>query len=105
MDRQKHAAVLNHPLVTLGFVFRQSHPDQRSDEPADNSSGPDATEGAHDRTSRDEWSKSGNRQRADARQPAECSTDYRASGRTGGRTFRRLGALLVREFLVALVVR
>ena len=35
MDRHQDAAFLHHAFVTLGFVFGDAHPHQRSDEPAD----------------------------------------------------------------------
>src|SRR4051794_32238851 len=95
MGREQNAASPNAPFVTFRFVFGNAQAYERSHYPADRSPHAYATKQTHDRTGRDERSNTGNRQGANAGEPAERST-YDSS-RTSARdsTFGSFGVLLV----------
>ena len=83
MDRNQDAAVFDAAFVTLGFILRNAHADQRADEAARRAADTEPGQRAHDRTRRDERSKAGDGERADAGKQAQRSAHYSARGRAG----------------------
>lgn len=104
VDGDQDVAALDLAFVTLGFKFRDAHSDERARNAAHRAAEGRAAEGRHDRAGRNERAHAGNRQRANARQPAQRPAEDAAGNAAGRRAFRRLGVLFVREILRARLI-
>src|SRR4051812_2523614 len=78
MDGDEDVPFADLAFVLLGFVFRNAESDQRSCQAANGCTEGCSAERCHDRTGRDEWADSGDRERADADQPAKSAAENSA---------------------------
>src|ERR1043166_5764991 len=67
VDRHEDSAVFYPALVTLRFKFRNAHADQRTNKSACRRADAETGESAHDGSCGNEWSKTRNRERSNAR--------------------------------------
>ena len=105
VDRNQDVAVFDLSFVLLGFVFRDPESNQRSGQSANGSACSRAAQRRQDRTSRDQRSYTGNRERPDSHQPAQHSRGESAGDRAGSRSFGCLGVMLVREVSRSCAIR
>src|SRR6202011_3439837 len=105
MHGKQNPAFLNPAFVALGFVLRNSKSDKGANKTADSAAGAKSREHPHDGTGRNERAQAGDSQRADAGEPAQRSTDYRARTGSSSRALGSLGALLMGEILGSHIVR
>ena len=82
-------------FVPLGFVLGDAHPDEGANQTTDSAADPEAGKSAHDRTSRNERTESGNRKSADPGQQAQGSADHPAGRNAGRGALRRFCILLM----------
>src|SRR6185312_4320424 len=54
VNGQKNSSFLNAAFIAFGLIFRNAHPNQRTDNTANHSTGPDTCQGRHNRTSGNE---------------------------------------------------
>src|ERR1700691_4298730 len=97
MHRKQHTAVFYPALISLGLILGDPHSHQSADQAAYCSTNAQTSERTHDRTGRNEWPDTGDRQGADPCQKTQCPTYNAPSRDARGSTFRRLSALLVSE--------
>src|SRR5690242_5802491 len=76
VDRDQDVAAADLALVTLRLVLGDTHPDERTDEPARRSTDRRAAERGHDRSSGDERAETRYRERADADEPAGDAAEH-----------------------------
>src|SRR5579862_5228068 len=93
------------PFVSLRFVFRDSHPNERANNTAECATGSEASKSGYDRTGRNQWTESGNCKSADPDKQSQSSTDHSAGRNSSGGAFWCFCALVVRKVFRTFVVR
>src|ERR1035437_6334620 len=95
MDGNQDAALSYTAVIALGFVFRDTHTDQGSNESADSATRTYAGECCHDRSRGNKWAEARNRQRPYANQKAKRTADGATRTCPRSDALRSLGVLLV----------
>src|SRR5271154_753265 len=85
---QQDAALLYASFIALGLIFRDAEADQRAGESANGAADTDASQGSHNRASRDEWTDARYGQRANSSQQTQRAAQDRAGACSSCRTFR-----------------
>jgi hypothetical protein len=104
MNRDENAAVIEAALVALGFVLRDAHANERTDEATDGTADAEASERTHDRTCGDERTDTGDGECAETGEEPEGSAKGPAAENSGCGAFGRLGILLGGKLFRALLV-
>ena len=101
VNRQKNSPFLDHPLVTLCFIFRDTHSHKGSGYPSNSSSGSSSGKRRHDRAGSYERSNSRYCKRSDTREPTQYASDYRTGASSCGSPFRSFRSLFMGKVLGA----
>src|ERR1700688_2664818 len=104
MHGKQNTAFFYASFISLGFVFRDAHSDERACKAADNSARTRARKSCHDRAGGDERTEAWNRQRSDADKPAQSPANHRSGSCSGGGPFGGLGGLFVSKILGSLIL-
>src|ERR1700689_4899758 len=83
VDRQQHTAGGDVSGVALGFVLRNSHPDEGADQASHRTARSEPGKASHDGAGRNERAYAGNGKHADSGQDTKRSTDYAARSDAG----------------------
>src|SRR5580700_6764102 len=81
MHGEEKSALLQATLVSLGFEFRNAHPDKSARNPTDCSSSAQPGQTCHNRTGGYERAQGRDRQQTDACQQSEGAANYATCGR------------------------
>lgn len=103
MDGKQNTALSYTAVIALGFVFRDTHTDQGSNESADGATRTYAGERRHDRSGRNKWAETRNCERPYANEKAKRAADGSTSTCSRRDALRSLGVLLVRKVFGSLV--
>jgi len=104
MNGYENAACANAAVEAFGFILRDTHPYEGSHQPADCAARTHAGQSRHDRSGRDKWAESGNRQRAQSDEEAKSASERSAGANTSGNALRGFCVFLVREVFAPCIV-
>jgi hypothetical protein len=92
-------------FVSLGFVFRNSHSNQRPRKTTKSAAYPDASESCHYGTCGDDGTNARKRHRAHSNEPAERSTNCGTRSNANRRSFWRFRSVIGYQLLVGIVLQ